>query len=321
MGSGCPEASTVVPTLSTARCGAALGRGPPRSMGRLAAGLFGGRPALTINLHGPAREVLDQFLDTPKRNGPLPAGGIGLHSSVFVTFADLAQRVSAMNQDELRSWLDDQLKLGVIRVGHLLDCEVCHWLDFYVLADVGSTFSCKRCAAGNHLTVERWRMPIDGASWFYDLHPAVTTFLRDHGHVPLLAVQALTHTGMRPVSTEFEFEIVAADNDKPIAEIDFAFVSRDRLVIGEAKSNGTLDGRNRAERVRDARKFITAADILDASEICYASATTWSQSACEAIRDAATASGTHVTIAVVENVSTPTAATRTVLANPPGAGG
>jgi hypothetical protein len=305
---------------AASRTGNGVRTSAPGYLGRLAAGLFGGRLALTTNLHGPAREVLDQFLDTPKGNGPLTAGGIGLHSSVFVTFADLAQRVSVMNQDELRSWLDDQLKLGVIRVGHILDCEVCHWLDFYVLADVGSTFSCKRCAAANHLTVERWRMPIDGASWFYDLHPAVATFLRDHGDVPLLAVQALTRTGMRPVSTEFEFEIVAAHNDKPIAEIDFAFVSRDRLVIGEAKSNGTLDGRNRAERVRDARKLITAADILDATEICYASATTWSQSAWDAIRDAATASGTHVTIALAENVSTPTAATRTVLVNPTAAG-
>jgi hypothetical protein len=306
---------------AASRTGNGVRTSAPGYLGRLAAGLFGGRPALTTNLHGPAREVLDQFLDTPKRNGPLTAGGIGLHSSVFVTFADLAQRVSAMNHDELRSWLDDQLKLGVIRVGHILDCEVCHWLDFYVLADVGSTFSCKRCAAANHLTLERWRMPIDGASWFYDLHPAVTTFFRDHGDVPLLAVQALTRTGMRPVSTEFEFEIVAADNDRPIAEIDFAFVSRDRLVIGEAKSNGALDGRNRTERVRDARKLITAADILGASEICYASATTWSQSTREAIRDAATASGTRVTIAIAENVATPTTAIRTVIANPTGAGG
>lgn len=302
------------------RTGNGVRTSAPGYLGRLVAGLFGGRPALTMNLHGPARAVLDQFVETPK-NGPLTAGGIGLHGSVFVAFAELAQRVSAMNQDELRSWLDDQVKLGVVRVGHILDCEVCHWRDFYVLADVGSTFACKRCATPNHLTVKRWRMPIDGASWFYDLHPAVTSFLRDHGDVPLLAVQALTHTGMRPVSTEFEFEILAADIDKSIAEIDFAFVSRDRLVIGEAKSNGALDGRNRTERVRDARKLITAADILGASEICYASATTWSQSTWEAIRDAATASRTHVTIAVAENVSTPTAATRTVLTNPTGAGG
>jgi len=303
------------------RTGNSVRASAPGYLGRLVAGLFGGRPALTMNLHGPGREVLNQFVESPKRNGPLTAGGIGLHGSVFVTFSHLAQRVSAMKQDELRSWLDDQVKLGVARVGHILDCEVCHWLDFYILADVASTFACKRCAAPNHLTVERWRMPIDGPSWFYDLHPAVTSFLRDHGDVPLLAVQALTRSGMRPVSTEFEFEIVAADTDKSIAEVDFAFLSRDRLVIGEAKSNGTLDGRNRAERVRDARKLITAADLLGASEICYASTTTWSQSAREAIRDAATASGTHVTIAVAENVSTPTAVARTVLTKPPSAGG
>lgn len=302
------------------RSGNGVRTSAPGYLGQLAAGMFGGRPALTTNLHGPAREVLDQFLDTPKGNGPLTAGGIGLHGSVFFTFADLAQRVSIMSEEELRLWLDDQLKLGVIRVGHILECAVCHWLDFYVLADVGSSFSCKRCTAASHLTFERWRTPIDGASWFYDLHPAVTAFLRDHGDVPLLAVQALTHTGMRPVSTEFEFEIVAAHNDKPIAEIDFAFVSRDRLVIGEAKSNGTLDGRNRAERVRDARKLIAAAEILDASEVCYASATAWSQSARQAIRDAATASATHVTIALAENVSTPRGATRTVLADTPAAG-
>lgn len=297
------------------RTGQGIRTSAPGYLGRLVAGLFNGRSALTTNLHGSARQVLDQFLDSPKRNGPVTAGGIGLHGGIFLTFVDLQQRVSAMNPDELRSWLDEQVQLGVIRVGHILDCEVCHWLDFYVLADVGSTFSCKRCATANYLTVERWRMPIDGASWFYDLHPTVRTFLRDHGDTPLLAVQALTHTGMRPVLTEFEFEIVAV-NGKPIAEIDFAFVSRGRLVIGEAKSNGTLDGRNKAERVRDARKLITAADTLGASEICYGSATTWSRSAREAIRDAATESGTHVTIAIAEKVSTPTTATRTVVANP-----
>lgn len=167
-----------------------------------------------------------------------------------------------MSEDDLRTWLDNQLRLGGIRVGHLLECEVCEWLDYYVLADVGATFSCKRCAAANHLTLQRWRMPIGGTSRFYDLHPTITRFLRDHGDVPLLAVRAMERFRMRPAVTEFEFEIVVPGKSKPTAEIDFAFVSRDRLVIGEAKSSGTLDGNNRAERVRDARKLVAAAELL-----------------------------------------------------------
>jgi hypothetical protein len=121
---------------------------------------------------------------------------------------------------------------------------------------------------------------------------------------------------MRPQGIEFEFEIT--DNGKAIAELDFAFMSRGKLIVGEAKSSDDLDGNTKAARVRDARKLITAGEVLGASEVCFASSKTWKQAAKDAVLGASADMGTRLTISLLENVGGSAPATRTVAMNPTG---
>lgn len=62
---------------------------------------------------------------------------------------------------------------------------------------------------------------------------------------------------------------------RPLVEFDFALLANERLVVGEAKKERRLDGNNDQERLQDARKLLRGAKILEADEVCLATAETW----------------------------------------------
>jgi hypothetical protein len=195
-----------------------------------------------------------------------------------------------------------------------LECKICPWLDFYRIDEVGTHFTCKRCGSENVLSQERWREPVDDPRWYYSLHPTMVQFLEGNGDVPLLAVRQFSKS-LRASKAEFELEIVKNGETRPTVEIDFAFMTRAGLVIGEAKSVSKLDGNDEKERMRDVGKLIEGARILGAREICFASSRTWGTLARTAIDRAVAASGTRVTVSILERLGTPAPANRQVIHN------
>ena len=164
------------------------------------------------------------------------------------------------------------------------------------------------------MTQPRWRKPTDAPRVYYSLHPTIEEFLRDNGDVPLLAVQRYSDLN-RAYEVNFELEVLATEETRPRMEVDFAFMSRDGLVLGEAKSVSKLDGASDAERIRDAKKLLDAADILGAREVCFATTKSWSSASLIAIARAVGETNSKVTVSTLERLGTPAVSSRNVLHN------
>lgn len=300
----------------------------PGRLGKVTARLWGGRKPLTEDLAaaGTFRKLLDVFVADVKQNGPIDRGAkysdeerrLRVTGTTVVPFGALTRAVTTtMEVPEVRSWLDEKVALGAIRVGLVLECGLCGWPEFYRADEVSHRFTCKRCGSDEPLAQSRWRSPLENPRWYYSLHPSVVQFLENNTDVPLLAVRKfqLTRRADEPV---FEIEFVRSGETRPSMEIDFALMSRDGLVLGEAKSTSRLDGDNDAARTRDARKLIDAAELVGAREICFATTKAWTSASLAAIEAAVSASGTKVCVSVLERLGTDSPTDRRVLHNASG---
>ncbi len=294
--------------------------------GRLASELWRGRERLADDLAGSRRVLLDALTTTKTKNGPIDKGdGVTnenarlMVSGICVVPLAALERIadSAVARPGIRSWLDELIEAGAIRMGLVLECAICPWPDFYRIDEVGTHFDCKRCGSRNALAQERWRDPKGEPRWYYSLHPTVTQFLQSNGDVPILAVRQFA-AARRAYDVEFELEILVEGEIRPKVEIDFAFMSRDGLVIGEAKSVGKLDGQNEKERVRDVTKLLDAAEILGAREVCFATTMTWGSESMRAIDIAVGRARRAVTVSILEQLGSSAPAARRVLHNPAG---
>lgn len=292
-------------------------------VGRITADLWRGRQDLADDLAGDRRELVKAFTTTRTSNGPIDKGEgvtdsnsrLMFSGNCLVPFAALERLVGAqILKADIRSWLDTRIETGAIRMGLALECGFCPWLDYYRIDEVGTHFDCKRCGSKNAVAHERWRSPPDEPRWYYNLHPTVVQFLKDNGDVPILAVHQFA-ASRRAFDAEFEVEIVKDSESRPTMEIDFAFMSRDGLVLGEAKSVSRLDGKDEKERLRDVGKLIEAARILGAREICFASTKVWGQLAIDSIARAVTASKTGVAVSLLEKLGTAEPSARKVIHN------
>lgn len=291
-------------------------------VGRIAADLWRGRESLAEDLRGEKRVLLDAFMSSKRQNGPVDHGPdlqnddrrILVQGACLVPFAALPRFATSVGVSEIRTWLDLLTETGAVRMGLVLECGTCPWRDFYTVDDFGAHFRCKRCGATHAITHERWLDHEVVPRWYYSLHPTVREFLDQNGDVPVLAARQFAAT----TSVEFELELVRSGETRPTAEIDFALMSRDGLVIGEAKRTGTLDGRTEKERVRDATKLVKTAQTLGAREACFASAGTWGLAARAAIDKAVMDTASSVTVSILERLGTAASSPRKVIHNPGG---
>lgn len=291
-------------------------------VGRTAAGLWRGRNALAEDLHGEKRALLEAFISNKRQNGPIDLAPdlhnddrrILVHGACLVPFGALPRIAPSVGISEIRAWLDLLSQTGAVRMGLVLECGTCPWRDFYTVDDFGARFKCKRCGATHAITHERWLDHEVTPRWYYSLHPTIREFLDQNGDVPVLAARQFGAT----TNVEFELELVRSGETRPTAEIDFALVSRNGLVIGEAKRVGTLDGKTEKDRVRDATKLVKTAQTLGAREVCFASAGTWGLAARAAIDQAVVNTASGVTVTILERLATSSPPSRKVIHNPGG---
>jgi len=181
---------------------------------------------------------------------------------------------------EMRALLDILLDASVLSRGYVLKCSRCRHTAFHPLGEVAATFVCRRCAHQQQLVAESWcRTPPHEPAQFYRLDELVLMALRHEVSVPAFAVDALggSRREARVLwSTELWYEGVRR------SEIDFIVLVEGRLVVGEAKVNGVL-GDSQRQADKEVAKTVTAARLLSADDVVFASTTAWNQTSRNAI--------------------------------------
>lgn len=254
---------------------------------------WGGLEPLAQDLTGPVWGLFEKLFyeatEKPDRNGPDKSNHrIWVNGVTYVTAMD-AKALMGLEEDAVRVELDRLVRIGAIRRGLLLQCERCNWLEWYSLDDVGQHFKCFRCSHSNLIEQPRWNKPLFEPNWFYDLDHAIREGLRQHGRIPLLALDRMRRQARRAFTYTLDFEVGGPDSYKAghRPELDFAAVLDGTLIIGEAKKPSNLGGG--AETEGKLKRTVAVARQLTVDTICFATgAPKWSNETKTAVEAALT---------------------------------
>jgi hypothetical protein len=230
----------------------------------MAVEMWGSFAAAVVDLGGSARQLLDAFIPPKGADGSYGNHtGYAIRGDGYVALED-ATTILKVDEFQARDMLDRLLAHNILRRGLLLNCVRCRSEDFYRIEQVGSIFECHACGHDSELSRGRWYEKDAEPHWYYSIDQVVRDLLTQHGDVPLLAAAKLSE-GTRSMLWSPE-TIVQDDNES--VELDLCLVIDGRVVVGEAKSNGTLKAKNGPEET--ARRLVYAAHILSADQIVLA---------------------------------------------------
>jgi hypothetical protein len=275
-----PSAEQIFAQLA-AKHGATVQRSSAGRRAANAIALWGSFTAITADLTGDVRRLLDAFLPGATRAGAY-GGGYAIRGDGYLTLGHAAKALG-VDDHQARDVLDRLLAIKVLRRGLLLSCERCAVQAFYPVGVVGDDgFTCSVCRYPSRLARGRWYKRDPEPAWNYDLDQVVRELLRQHGDIPLLAAVHLAE-GSRSLLWAPELLIQANSEE---AEVDLCLIIDGRIVIGEAKSNNRLDTADKSA-VQAATTLVRTAHILSADEILLATAQpAWAPSARTAIEAA-----------------------------------
>ncbi len=280
-----PSADALFAELAAA-ANAHVERSPAGRRSAIAVEMWGSLEAVTKDLVGPVRKLLDAFFPPRGVEGNY---GIGyeIRGNGYVALED-AVEVLGVGPYEARDTIDRLLALNVLRQGFLLYCARCRSYAFYRIDQVGPTFECHACGHASRLSRGQWYTEDPEPHWHYSLDQVVRDLLEKHGDVPLLAAADLSQQAS---SVLWSPELEVTD-DSGSVELDICLAVDGRIIVGEAKSNRTLSGRKGTEEV--ARGIARAAQLLRADEIVLAtSRAAWARNAINAVQDAVSQSWTR----------------------------
>ncbi|MET8066543.1 hypothetical protein [Micromonospora sp. NPDC005313] len=253
--------------------------------------LLGGREQLAATFAGPLLPVLRGFLsEKPATRERYPSGeGVVLHAAGtndagyegYLTFDGMKSFDSRDDEKVLAADVDSMVTAGLLVRGIIVSCEVCGRVNFISLDLAGRTITCPRCQASNPLTSTRWRQPVSGPTWYFDLHPVARDLLRDNGEVPLQLAHHLRLKSRRYTdSAEFE---LCNDSGTALVELDLPAYVDGQVIVAEAKSSRTLGD----HPTREAKKKVKAADTFQADQLIFATTeTAWESRSLSAIHNA-----------------------------------
>ena len=260
---------------------------------RIVERLWGGRTELMDAMSGPLRPMLRAFRPTSPRTDqayPIEGHGVVLAGDGYLSYAGLAAVAPADLKvpEELRTRIDELLKLGVLTRGLILACGACQKPGFVSVDHLSQHNECPRCNEVSPLVQPRWRKPNDEPIWFYRLHWAIAELFDQNGDVPLLLAADLRRLARGHYTDVGEVEFVGADDGSPTGECDLIALTRGKLLVVEAKSNDTLDTK-RARRRASAAKRVQIAAGLHADEVVLATTQErWHQGSIDDVRHAIT---------------------------------
>lgn len=240
--------------------------------------LFGGVDELVAALSDPRAELLNAYLDGRK---DAPAWRVE-EKRICLSLEELRTLLGTDTADELVPALADS---GVLVRGLVLQCNHCLAKRFYVLADLGQSFTCQRCRTNQQVTGQAWRSAPE-PTWRYRLAEVVNMFLEHDGDLPVLAGYDTLKSGQLPgrsvarQQVRYLGEIDVWDPEGVKSELDVTATDGTYVWVGEASSSPRLEKTNYAETKRLTR-LANIASILGARGVLLINAGSWDQKTLE----------------------------------------
>jgi hypothetical protein len=119
--------------------------------------------------------------------------------------------------------IDKYIVKGIFYRGIILHCNRCADLDWFDIAEIGQTFTCRRCGTTQHYTAQSWRHPHE-PSWFYKLDEIVYQMIAHNGEVTLMSLNALQKRSFNSFLFAPELSIKEKGSKKGFMEIDICCV-------------------------------------------------------------------------------------------------
>lgn len=166
------------------------------------------------------------------------SAGIEMRKKFYFSYLDVGQFAPALaSVDSIRweRWLQKQI---LIR-GERLVCLKCGWQDFYSEDLVSGAFTCKRCDSVGRRSSET--MQGDEPRFLYGLSPLVYGLIEHNSELNALAGHKLKAESKFYFEIETEIELYNEEK-RCVQEIDVLANQDGKLILGEAKSNGKLNG-------------------------------------------------------------------------------
>lgn len=226
--------------------------------------MWGGLESLARDLSRQgSRAALEAYMST-KRSGEDP--GVWLQDRRrYLTIWDL-RKVSRMDRDHARDWVDDLVAKEILTRGMVLRCQHCRHAGWYEATLVGRTFRCRRCRSTQIVNAQNWKKPSE-PMWHYELAEVVFQALRSDAREVVLALNSLSEASKRAFHYEPQMELISGD--RVMSEIDIWAIQDGQIVLGEAKTGNRL-GSNSDEERSVAMKLHRAARACTADRVLLA---------------------------------------------------
>lgn len=188
--------------------------------------------------HHQTSQLLKEFLSNKGPTVGVFDDGVFLNDKRrYLNFACILKFLS--DEAFARKTVDDYIAKGVMYRGLVLKCNRCSDLAWFSIAEVTQNFTCRRCGRNQQYTYPSWHYPNE-PSWFYKLDEMVYQMLHHNGDVTLLTLDALRHESKDSFQFASELGIKPEGAVKSTMEIDLPCIMKGKMLIGEAKSVGTL---------------------------------------------------------------------------------
>jgi hypothetical protein len=230
------------------------------------AALFGGFRDLARALLDPAvRAVLEAFRDAR-------APGKKAGDRRYLTVEDMA-KVVGDRQTAYRVCVELASR-DVLTRGLFLKCSRCRRAAWYGIAEVTTTFTCRRCRDEQRMTRDAWLGTVEPA-WHYELAEVVYAMFEYNGELPILAVaQSFPLPRRQDEDVEVAFELDVFSPDGRRSEVDIAVRQESTLWLGEATTKAFFESSaakeiSRLERLSEITDLLAAGNVLMASSAAF----------------------------------------------------
>ena len=246
------------------------------------------------------RSLLMKFLDKSESVKGVHDEGVYLKDGRrYLNFASVSK---ILGGDGLaRDIIDEYVEKSIFYRGYIFLCENCSDAAWYSISEVDQTFTCRRCGLKQQYKSTSWKHPNE-ASWFYKLDEMAYLMLQHNGHVPVLALNKLRLQSRESFLFRSEVQLTPKGSTKMYLEVDVCCISDGRLCIGEAKSNGSLAGKDLTP-MQTAQRYRDLAVKMGASIVVFATTEpAWNQSSRDAMR-MAFENDPHIEVMTLDSVS------------------
>jgi hypothetical protein len=225
---------------------------------------------------GHGKALISKYLDSSANKPGVHTNGVLLSDGRrYLDFASLAV---AVGKNDLAVKLTDYLgTIGLLHRGFIFQCKFCRNSDWFAVAEITESFTCKRCSRQQRYTREHWKHP-DQPNWYFKLDEVCYQGFLHNMQVPMMALDFLRRNSKDTFLFTPELWFTKSGSVKPFIESDLNCIIDGTLTIGEAKSQDQLENTS-VEEISTLKKYCELAELIGAREMVLAtSCSSWSNS-------------------------------------------